>query len=114
MKYTNNGAPYRVIDKAILVVRENSNNRPGHLVMSDTSGHSGDELCQSESSLGADSISIAEAVYCDMTAKEQQSLCPDRITTSCFDSTTKTKLGGTSSLQARVEATGRVTPEKFL
>lgn len=123
LKYTDAGAddnPQRVIDKTKRSDREtprrvkrgNSNNRPGHLVVSAMDGHSAKELCQSENSLGADFVSTTEGVYCDMTTKEQWFLCSDKITTGCFDLNTKTIRGSTPGLHTRDEATGRVIPEK--
>ncbi|MCJ1367919.1 hypothetical protein MMC16_007055 [Acarospora aff. strigata] len=123
LKYTATGAdedPHRVIDKTKRQdpkafrqpKRENSNNRPGHLVLSNIEGHSAKELCESETSLGADFVSTAEGVYCDMTAKQQWPLCSDSITTSCFDLNRKTMRGGNRVLQTRDKATGRIVPDK--
>ncbi|KAI9652386.1 MAG: hypothetical protein M1829_001661 [Trizodia sp. TS-e1964] len=42
----------------------------GHLIISNFDSHSAQDLCESESSIGPDFVSMAEGIYCDMAEKE--------------------------------------------
>jgi hypothetical protein len=113
----------RVVDKSKrrnpassrLLKRDTSNNRPGHLVISDFETHSAKEVCESDTSVGFDFISTVEGVFCDMDTKEWWYLCSANITTWCFDKKSQTMVGNAPDEQSdRVhdKATGRILPSK--
>src|SRR5947209_20221937 len=80
------------------------------LVSSSNPRHSARELCQSDSSQGADFVSVTENLFYDMDAKEIWPLCFSSITCGCFDLSTR-------AMQfpdvGRIDAmSGRPTPDK--
>lgn len=100
----------------------------GHLIVSHFENHSAKLLCESESSIGADFVSIVEGIYCDMACKEWWPTCTTSLLTGCFDLTKKAVVGGVpgnsghhnstsghvngTHVHARDAATGRVIPTK--
>ena len=92
--------------------RTTSNPSPEHLVVSGRPGHSAKELCESETSYGADFVSTVEGIYCDMEVKQAWPLCNATITTSCFDMTSRSVLGGTPNVHVRDSTSGGDIPSK--
>lgn len=67
------------------------------LVVSNIDSHSAQELCESDTSSGPDFVSTSEGLFCDMSEKQLWPLCSGVVTASCFDTTTNTIRGTTSS-----------------
>ena len=74
--------------------------------------HSAAELCESPSSRGADFVSHAEGMFCDMTAKHLWPLCSEAKPDACFDVKTYTMRPG-KGLHGRDESSGRPVPNKL-
>lgn len=95
--------------------RDNGNNMPGRLIISNIDTHSAKELCESHTSMGPDFVSTVEGVFCDMEVKEWWYLCSATLTTGCFDLSSQTMKGKAprnTTVEARDEQTGRVIPNK--
>ncbi|KAM7196786.1 hypothetical protein V8F33_005905 [Rhypophila sp. PSN 637] len=60
------------------------------LVRSSHPEHSAVRLCESQSSLGPDLVSLHEGKYCDMSTREVLPLCGPGVTGDCFDDSVKT------------------------
>lgn len=66
--------------------KRSSQTLPNHLVISNITTHSAREVCQSETSVGPDFVSLHEGLFCDMTDKSLWSLCDERARHDfCFD-----------------------------
>ncbi|KAF8241523.1 hypothetical protein K440DRAFT_570280 [Wilcoxina mikolae CBS 423.85] len=83
----------------------------GVLITSKYDSHSASELCNSETSRGADFVSYKEGLYCDMAAKELWVLCDKVHTYACFD-TKKNGMRPGKGLSGRDESSGRQIPGK--
>lgn len=68
------------------------------LIVSKMEQHSAIEVCNSQSSLGPDFLSMTEMMFCDMSEKTLWSVCVDESASYCFDMDTQTVKGSTSSL----------------
>lgn len=68
------------------------------LVISEMQGHSAIEVCNSQSSLGPDFVSLTEMMFCDMSEKTVWPICTDSLTSYCFDMDTQTVKGSMISL----------------
>ena len=96
--------------------RTDSNNKPGHLVVSNHPEYSAKEVCEHPNSLGPDFVSVVEGTYCDMSTSEWWYLCSKTITDGCFDLDTQKMRGdasGHKTVEGRDTATARVIPGKF-
>ncbi|RDL30377.1 Uncharacterized protein BP5553_10255 [Venustampulla echinocandica] len=51
----------------------------GQLVISEHSGHSAAEVCESKTSWGPDFISVVEGIYCDMCERRSYPLCNNKV-----------------------------------
>lgn len=106
--------------------KRNTNPQPSHLIVSEFDQQSAAELCGSEQSFGPDFVSVAEGIFCDMSAKEAWPLCDAAaaIVHGCFDLDTKQMVvsegegegegegSSLSSPQRRDEHSGRIVPVK--
>jgi hypothetical protein len=59
------------------------------LVRSSRPEHSAVTLCESDSSVGPDFVSLHEGKFCDMTTREILPLCASGIAGDCFDDSAK-------------------------
>ncbi|KAK5630492.1 hypothetical protein RRF57_006207 [Xylaria bambusicola] len=55
------------------------------LIITSMAAHSAQELCDSETSWGPDTVSTVENLFCDMETKTLYPVCAGTATTSCFD-----------------------------
>lgn len=90
--------------------KRNTNPQPSHLIVSKFDNQSAAELCGSDQSYGPDFVSVAEGIFCDMSAKEAWPLCGAGIAHGCFDLDTNQMVSQGS--QRRDEQTGRSVPVK--
>jgi hypothetical protein len=67
------------------------------LVVSPHGAHNATALCESETSMGPDFVSLPEGLHCDMETREVLPLCGAGVAGPCFD------------LGASTEATGNAT-----
>ncbi|KAL9616774.1 MAG: hypothetical protein Q9160_008399 [Pyrenula sp. 1 TL-2023] len=75
------------------------------LVISDHSGHSARELCQSQTSVGPDFYHETERLYCDMCTKTLYGICGDKVEQGCWDQETQ-KIRPKKGVRARGEEVG--------
>ncbi|KAK5941092.1 hypothetical protein PMZ80_006369 [Knufia obscura] len=68
------------------------------LVVSKIKQHSAIEVCNSQSSLGPDFLSMSEMMFCDMSEKTLWPVCVDETASYCFNMDTQTVKGSISSL----------------
>lgn len=67
------------------------------LVVSPHEAHNATALCESETSMGPDFVSLPEALHCDMETREVLPLCGAGVTVPCFDLETSTTGPGSST-----------------
>ncbi|KAK4184261.1 hypothetical protein QBC35DRAFT_535110 [Podospora australis] len=78
--------------------------RDPRLVASNSDAHSSVELCESETSLGPDFISLAEGLYCNMETSELLPLCVEgrSETEDCFHLDTAVVMAATNGTSTHV------------
>ncbi len=103
-KHARDTTPHAGIDK---------NNKPCHLIISNINGHSAKDLCEHPNSLGADFVSTAEHIFCDMETGKWWPLCDATHSDRCFDLEHQTMRGKkTGSKQSRGETSAHPVPKK--
>lgn len=84
------GRPFRTWKNGQVVPSQDSSAKTkrslhSEFVVSSFKQHKAEELCDSETSLGPDSVSTAEGLFCDMETREVLPLCGNGVDVECFE-----------------------------